>query len=83
MDIAIVTGTTTIAIAASLYLYGLSQIDHVKKNWPKYRCNPIYMPMAGMVGQDVMSNFTKCTMKGFQDYAGFVSFQLLMMYWGM
>jgi len=72
MDIAIVTGTTTIAIAASLYLYGLSQIDHVKKNWPKYRCNPIYMPMAGMVGQDVMSNFTKCTMKGFHDYAGFV-----------
>lgn len=28
--------------------------------------------MAGMVGDDVMSNFTKCTMKGFHDYAGFI-----------
>jgi hypothetical protein len=30
------------------------------------------MPMAGFVGQDVATNFTKCTMKGFQDYSGFV-----------
>ena len=30
------------------------------------------MPVAGLVGDDVMSNFTKCTMKGFHDYAGFV-----------
>jgi len=28
--------------------------------------------MAGLVGQDVMTNFTKCTMKGFHDYAGFI-----------
>ena len=38
----------------------------------EYRCNPIYMPMAGFVGESVSANFTKCTMKGFQDYAGFV-----------
>jgi hypothetical protein len=30
------------------------------------------MPMAGLVGDNVVTNFTKCTMKGFQDYAGFV-----------
>jgi hypothetical protein len=30
------------------------------------------MPMAGMVGHDIVSNFTSCTMKSFQDYAGFV-----------
>ena len=30
------------------------------------------MPMAGLVGQDVFTNFTKCTMKGFHDYAGFM-----------
>lgn len=30
------------------------------------------MPVAGMVGDDVFSNFTKCTMKGFHDYAGFM-----------
>ena len=28
--------------------------------------------MAGMVGDNIVSNFTKCTMKGFQDYAGFM-----------
>jgi hypothetical protein len=32
----------------------------------------MYMPVAGLVGDDVMSNFTKCTMKGFHDYAGFI-----------
>ena len=30
------------------------------------------MPMAGLVGQDVFTNFTKCTMKGFHDYAGYM-----------
>lgn len=30
------------------------------------------MPLAGAVGQDVFTNFTKCTMKGFHDYAGFM-----------
>lgn len=56
----------------ALYLFGLGQVQHIKKNWVQYRCNPIYMPMAGLVGDDVISNFTKCTMKGFNDYAGFV-----------
>jgi hypothetical protein len=72
METAIVLVATVVAIVASLYLFGLSQVDHVKKNWVQYRCNPIYMPMAGMVGDDVVSNFTKCTMKGFHDYTGFV-----------
>ena len=63
---------TVVAICASLYLFALSQVSFLKKNWPKYRCHPLYMPMAGLVGQDVSANFTKCTMKGFQDYAGFV-----------
>jgi len=70
---AILVGTTTVvAIAASSYLFALTQLDHIKKNWSQYRCNPIYMPVAGMVGDDPFSNFTKCTMKGFHDYAGFI-----------
>jgi len=72
METAIVLVATVVAVISSLYLFGLSQVAHVKKNWVQYRCNPIYMPMAGMVGDDVISNFTKCTMKGFHDYAGFV-----------
>lgn len=63
---------TIVAILTSLYLFAQSQVDFLKKHWVEYRCNPIYMPVAGLVGDDVISNFTKCTMKGFQDYAGFV-----------
>lgn len=72
MDIIIFAVATVIAIFTSLYLYAGSQVSNLKKNWAQYRCNPIYMPMAGMVGDDVMSNFTKCTMSGFHTYAGFI-----------
>lgn len=72
MEAAIFGVTTLVAVVASTYLFALTQLDHIKKNWVKYRCNPIYMPVAGMVGDDVFSNFTKCTMKGFHDYAGFM-----------
>lgn len=72
MDIVIVAITTLVAIIVSFYLFGLSQVQHLKQHWAEYRCNPVYMPMAGFVGDNVVSNFTKCTMKGFQDYAGFM-----------
>lgn len=64
--------TTLVAVVSSTYLFALTQLDHIKKNWVQYRCNPIYMPVAGMVGDDVFSNFTRCTMKGFHDYAGYM-----------
>jgi hypothetical protein len=72
MDTVIFGVATVVAIGASMYLFALSRVAWLKKNWVEYRCNPLYMPMAGMVGQDVASNFIKCTMKGFQDYAGFI-----------
>jgi hypothetical protein len=60
------------SIIATLYLFAMSQLSFLKKNWVQYRCNPIYMPMASLVGQDIVTNFTQCTVKGFQDYLGFV-----------
>jgi len=72
MDILIFVISTLVAIGSSCYLFALTQVDHLKKNWVQYRCNPIYMPAAGLVGQDVFRNFTTCTMRGFQDYAGFI-----------
>jgi hypothetical protein len=50
----------------------VNNIKDLKDNWPEYRCNPAYMPLAGMVGQDPFKNFNDCTMKSFQDYTGFV-----------
>jgi hypothetical protein len=72
MDVIIFSATTILAVGVAGYLFGLSQVAFLKKNWVQYRCNPIYMPFADMVGDDVFTNFTKCTMKGFHDYAGFV-----------
>lgn len=72
MDIIIFAIATFVALVTSLYLYAGSQVSKLKKNWAQYRCNPLYMPMAGMVGDDVMSNFMKCTMSGFHTYVGFV-----------
>lgn len=72
MDLVITIVATIAALFATFYGIALSQVSHLKKNWPAYRCNPIYMPAAGLVGDDVFGNFTRCTMKGFQDYAGFM-----------
>lgn len=60
------------AAGASLYMLVMNNIKDLKDNWPIYRCNPAYMPFAGLVGKDPFKNFTDCTMKSFQDYTGFV-----------
>ena len=72
MDIAIVAVATIVSVGATIYMHAMSNIKNLKANWPKYRCNPMYMPMAGLVGQDVFTNFTGCVMKNFQDYSGFM-----------
>ena len=72
MELIIFIITTIVAIFVSLQALAMTQIDDLKKNWVQYRCNPIYMPAAGLVGEDPFSNFTKCTMRGFHDYAGFM-----------
>jgi len=33
---------------------------NIEKNWPKYKCNPIVIPMAGFLGKDAVKNFTEC-----------------------
>lgn len=32
----------------------------IKKNWPKYKCNPMIMPVAGAFGVDPGQNFVEC-----------------------
>lgn len=72
LSAAIVLLVTFTAIVAGFYAYGMSHLREIKQNWVKYRCNPVYMPLAGMVGSDIVSNFTQCTMQNVQSYAGFV-----------
>ena len=35
-------------------------IENIKKEWPKYRCNPIIMPIANVFGEDTIKNFSFC-----------------------
>jgi hypothetical protein len=72
METAIVVVSTLVAVGASLYMLALNNVKDLKDNWALYRCNPAYMPLAGLVGKDPFKNFTDCTMKSFQDYTGFV-----------
>ena len=68
----IVASITLCAIVAGAYGYGMAHLKHIKQNWVQYRCNPLYMPLAGAVGSDVFTNFTSCTMQSVHSYAGFV-----------
>ena len=37
-----------------------AKIENIKKNWDKYRCNPIIMPLAGFFDKDPEENSTQC-----------------------
>lgn len=67
----IVLFLTILAVSAASYSYAETHLKEIKANWTKYRCNPLYMPLAGLVGSDILSNFTGCTMGAIQTYAGF------------
>ena len=41
-------------------VYVQNALKEIKENWPKYKCNPMYMPLAGAVGHDPIKNFTDC-----------------------
>ena len=71
ISVLVVLLSTLVAIFAALYAYGMSNIQEIKDNWVQYRCNPVYMPMAGMVGSDISSNFLNCTLQTVNTYAGF------------
>ena len=45
-----------------LYIFNIFYIKYkeIKRNWPKYKCQPIIMPFATFFGQDVNENFVSC-----------------------
>lgn len=72
ISVLVVSLTTLVALAVASYAYGMANVEEIKANWVQYRCNPMYMPLAGMMGSDVGSNFIDCTMQSVNTYAGFV-----------
>jgi hypothetical protein len=58
-------------IAFVLYIMGVfyySKLAEIKANWPLYRCNPLYMPLA----DDVQSNFVYCIQSMQINFMGFL-----------
>jgi hypothetical protein len=55
-------------VAQVLILYVYSQIEEIKQNWPKYRCNPMYMPLS----DDMTKDFTYCIQNMQTDYMGYL-----------
>ncbi len=51
-----------VLIFVALYLASFLAIGikKLQKDWPKYRCNPMAMPLAGYLGHNTMQNFTQC-----------------------
>lgn len=58
-------------IAFAIYIGGVfyySQLAQIKANWPLYRCNPLYMPLA----DDVQTNFVYCIQSMQTDFMGYL-----------
>jgi hypothetical protein len=71
-SVLLVSVVTFVILFAGAYAYGMAHLQEIKANWVEYRCNPMYMPLAGMVGSDISTNFMNCTLQSVNTYAGFV-----------
>ena len=60
-----------INLAFAIYLGGVfyyGQLADIKANWPLYRCNPMYMPLA----DNMEENFTYCVQSMQSDFMGYL-----------
>ena len=58
-------------LAFALYIGGVfyySQVAQIKANWPLYRCNPIYMPLA----DNIQTNFVYCIQSMQGNFMGYL-----------
>ena len=55
-------------IAQVLAMYFFLALDDIKKNWPKYRCNPVYMPLSNNIEAD----FTYCIQNMQTNFMGYL-----------
>lgn len=72
VSVLVVFLSTVLAFGAAIYAYGVANLEEIKDNWVQYRCNPMYMPLADIVGSDIFTNFTNCTLQATHSYAGVV-----------
>ena len=51
-DAIIAIGIIYIFLAIGFYFHILNHIPGIRQNWPKNRCNPLYLPLAGIIMKD-------------------------------
>lgn len=44
-----------------------SNLSNIQENWPEYRCQPQFMPLAGLFGHDINENFQFCIQQIIQE----------------
>ena len=59
-------------ISQILAMYYFSAITDIKKNWAKYRCNPLYMPLS----DDIEKDFVYCVQNTQTSFMGYLLQQL-------
>ena len=55
-------------VAQVVAIYYFTAISDLKKNWAKYRCNPMYMPFS----DDIQKDFVYCVQNVQTDYMGYL-----------
>ena len=55
-------------IAQIVALYIFVYISEIKKDWPKYRCNPMFMPLS----DDIQTDFVFCVQNMQTDFMGYL-----------
>ena len=63
---------TIIQIFIVIWTLAGGGLADIAQNWPKYRCNPLIMPFAGLFGYDATENFNFCMKNIFSMNAGAV-----------
>jgi hypothetical protein len=61
---------TVILTVVLVLLFAVGNIQEIAQNWPRYRCNPAFMPFAGAFGYNVQENFQFCLNAVFKSKAG-------------
>jgi len=55
-------------VAQIFVMYYFSAVAEIKNNWPKYRCNPIFMPLSNNIEKD----FTYCVQSMQTNFMGYL-----------
>lgn len=58
--------------AQVIAMYFFIALDDIKNNWPKYRCNPMYMPLASQMGTSMGDNFVYCVQNMQTNFMGYL-----------